>query len=276
MIRLELEAEWFRKEGAVALYGGRTGTQLTIMDALTTGYKFLLKPAFVIPILVIGVIVNAIVITALVPFLVGMVGGGDSVADPTGMMGAMLGGVIGAIFAALIGGIILNLYGQIWAVMASTGEPPTMQAAFSQVGNRWVSVLGAGLIVGVIGVGAMLAILVIGGLLGGLGALVWLVGGVVLVYFLLRLSMAGWLAAEGMSAMQAVNASFELTRGAILTIFGWSLVIGIAVAIISGVAGIVLNLIPLVGSALTQTIGAAFGFGASVTLFRRIKDRTAA
>lgn len=254
----------------MGLYGGRKGAQLTITDALTTGYKFLLKPDFSIPILVIGVVVNLVVIAIFVPLIVKVaVGDGTSEMD---FIGPFIAAALGAVIAAIIGGIILNLYGQVWAVMASTGEPPTMQGAFARVGTRWMSVLGAGVIVGAIELGAIIVLGIVAALLGAIGALLFLVGIVAIAYVGLRLSMSGWIAAEGSAAMDAVKASWEVTNKNILVIVGWSLIIGIVVYVITFVLGLALNLIPLVGPALTQTVGSAFGFGAGVTLYRRVKD----
>ena len=65
----------------MGLYGGRKGVQLTITDALTTGYRFLLKPDFSIPILVIGVVVNLVVIAIFVPFIVNIAVGDTTSED---------------------------------------------------------------------------------------------------------------------------------------------------------------------------------------------------
>jgi hypothetical protein len=254
----------------VGLYGGRAGAQLTITDALTTGYRFLLKPAFSIPILVIGVVINLIVIAAFVPLIVGLVGG--DVTDATVAIGGLVAGLFGAVIAAIIGGIVLNLYGQIWAVMASTGEPPTIEQALSRVRDRWISVLGAGIIVGAITLGSLIVVGSVAAALGGIGVLLLLVGIVVIIYIGIRLSLAGWIAAEGTNALDSVKSSWEITNRKMLLIVGWSIVIALVIFVITFVVGLALNLIPLVGPALTQTLGSAFGFGAGVTLYRRVKD----
>lgn len=258
------------REAAVGLYGGRTGAQLTITDALTTGYRFLLKAAFSIPILVIGVVINVIVIAAFVPIIVRIVAGDTS--DTVALGGGVIAAALGAVIAAVIGGIILNLYGQIWAVMASTGEPPTVQQAVTRIGERWTAVLGAGIIVGAITLGALIIVGVLSAALGAIGALLLLVGAIVIIYVGIRLSLAGWIAAEGTAAVDSVRSSWEITNRHILLIVGWSIVIGIVVFAITFVLGLVLNLVPLIGPALTQTVGSAYGFGAGVTLYRRIRD----
>jgi len=253
----------------MGLYGGRPPAQLTLSDAITTGFRMVLQPNFVIPILAIGVVVNLVVMAAFVPFLVRMIAG-DSTSG-TLLGGAMIAGVFGALIASVIGGILLNLYGQVWATMASVGEAPTMQAAFTRLGGRWMSILGAGLISAVATLGIMVVGGLLGALLGALGILVILVALVAVIYVGARLSLAGWLAADGSAAMDAVRGSWELTGSKLLLIVGWSLAYGIIFAIVGGILGAVLGFVPLIGPALSTTVGSAFGFGAGVTLYRRVK-----
>jgi hypothetical protein len=254
----------------MALHGGRTGAELTITDALTTGYRLLTRVEFVVPILVIGVVVHLVVIAAFVPFVVHLVVGESG--DVTAIVGGFIAALLSAILAAILGGIILNLYGQVWATMASVGAPPSISDTFARVGSRWMSILGAGLIVGATEVGGLIVLGVIAALLGGVGALIFLVGAVGLVFVGLRLSMSGWLAADGSAAMDAVQGSWAMTSRHLVTIVVWGLVIAIVVGIITAIAGIILDRIPLLGPALNQTLGSAFGFGAGVTLYRRVKD----
>lgn len=254
----------------MGVHGGRTGAQLTISDALTTGYKFLLRPEFSIPILVIGVVVNLIAVSFIAPFVT-KIAVGDAVLDMA-IIGALIGSLLASLIVGTIGGIILNLYGMVWATMAVAGEPPTMQAAFARVGERWMNILGAGLITGGITLGAMIVIGLVSAALGGIGVIVFIAGVVALIYVGIRLSMSGWLAADGAGAMDAVKGSWELTNRHLMTIVVWSIVVGVVVAVITAVAGAILGLIPVIGSALTQTLASAFGFGASVTIFRRVKD----
>jgi hypothetical protein len=254
----------------MALYGGRPPAQLTLTDAIMTGFRTAIQPNFVIPILVIGVVVNLVVMAAFVPLLAPIIGGGSTSAALIG--GAFISGIVGALVASTIGGILLNLYGQVWATMASVGDAPTMQVAFARVNERWMSILGAGLI----SAGATLGIMLVGGLLsavlGALGILLFLVTIVVVIYVGARLSLAGWLAADGAGAMDAVRGSWELSGSKLLLIVGWVLAYGIVFAIVGGTLGAILGFIPLIGSALATTVGSAFGFGAGVTLYRKVKS----
>ncbi len=262
---------WFNPGGGerVALFGGKTPAQLTLTDAIMTGFRMVTQVNFVVPILVIGIVVNLVVIAAVVPVIVGL-------ALPSASGGAVIGGaivagIVGALIAGIIGGLLLNLYGQVWATMASVGEAPTMQAAMAQVGVRWMSILGAGLIAGAISLGIILVGGIVGGLLGAIGILVILVAAVAGLYIGARLTMSGWLAAEGGGAMEAVRASWALTESKLLLVLGWGIAFAIVFGVIGAILGEILGNIPLIGPALAQTATAAFGFGAGVSLYRKVK-----
>ncbi len=253
----------------MALFAGKSPAQLTLTEAITIGFKMVTQVNFMIPILVIGAIINVIVIAAVVPIFVGILvpSSGDS---PLGGI-AIVGGILGGVITAIVGGILLNLYGQVWATMASVGEPPTMQATFARLGERWMSILGASLIAGLATMAIILVGGIVGALLGALGVLVILVAVVVGIYIGARLSLAGWLAADGAATMEAVQASWAMTQGRLLLIVGWGLAFAIVFGIVGAIIGAILGFIPLIGPALTQAIVSAFGFGAGVSLYRKIR-----
>lgn len=253
----------------MALFGGKSPDQLTLTEAITVGLKMVLQRNFVIPILVIGVVINLVVIGAIVPIII-------RIAIPSSessalLTGAIITSIIGAIIAGVIGGLLLNLYGQVWATMASVGDAPTMEAAFARVGERWMSILGAGLIAGLSTVGIFLLGGIVGAILGAAGLLVILAAVVIAIYVGARLSMAGWLAADGAAAMEAVQTSWAMTQGRLLLIVGWGFAFAIVFGIVGAVIGAVLGLIPFVGEAITQTAISAFGFGAGVSLYRKVR-----
>ena len=254
----------------MALFDGKSPAEITLTEAIRIGFKMVLRPTFVIPVLVIGVIVNVIVIASLVPIFVRVMV--PSSGDSALLGGAIVSGIVGGLIAGIVGGLLLNLYGQIWATMASAGEEPTMQAAFARVGQRWMSVLGAGGIVGVAVLGIMLVGGIVGALLGALWVLVVLAAAVVTIYVGARLSLAGWLAADGAAAMEAVQTSWAMTQGRLLLLIGWGFAFVIVFGIVGAILGAILGLIPLIGGALTQTAVSAFGFGAGVSLYRKIKE----
>ena len=250
----------------MALFGGKTPAQLTLTDAIMTGFRMVTQVNFIVPILVLGIIVNAIVIAAILPIVI-------AIAIPTSgstsavLGGAIIAGIFGAVIGGIIGGLLLNLYGQVWATMASVGDAPTVQAAFARVGVRWVSILGAGLIAGFVTVGIIIVGGIIGAALGGIGILVLVAAVVVGIYVGARLSMAGWLAADGAAAMDAVQTSWAMTEGRLLMIIGWGIVYGI----VFGIVGEIIKILPVVGGVLAATATVAFGYGAGVTLYRKVK-----
>ena len=254
----------------MALFGGKASSQLTLSDALMVGFRTVMQPNFIIPIIVIGAIVNVIVIAAIVPIVTSLVLGGVT-GDATAIGGAVVASILGVVIATIVGGLILNLYGQVWATMASVGDAPTVKAAFEWVKVRWVGMLGAGLITGVITLGIMIVGGIVAAILGALGALVFIVAVVAAIYIGARLSMSGWLAADGAAAMDAVKASWALTQGKLLLIVGWGLAFAVVFGIIGAIISAVLGIVPVVGPALSQAIVSAFGFGAGVSLYRKVK-----
>ena len=254
----------------MALFGGKSSSQLTLSDALMVGFRTVMQPNFIIPIIVIGAIVNVIVIAAIVPIVTSLVLGGAT-GDTPGIGGAIVASILGAVIATIVGGLILNLYGQVWATMASVGDAPTVKDAFERVKVRWVGMLGAGIITGAITLGIMIVGGILAAILGALGALVLIVAVVAAVYIGARLSMSGWLAADGAAAMDAIKASWALTQGKLLLVVGWGFVFAVVFGIIGAIISTVLGIVPVVGPALSQAIVSAFGFGAGVSLYRKVK-----
>ncbi|MEO8468404.1 MAG: hypothetical protein ABI573_01915 [Chloroflexota bacterium] len=254
----------------MALFGGKSPSQLTLSDALMIGFRTVLQPNFIIPILVIGAVVNIIVIAAIVPIVTSLVLG-KATGDSAVIGGAIAASILGAVIATIVGGLILNLYGQVWTTMASVGEAPTVNATFERVKLRWVGMLGAGLITGAITLGIMIVGGILAAILGPLGIVVFLVAVVAAIYIGARLSMSGWLAADGAAAMDAVKASWALTQGKLLLIVGWGFVFAVVFGIIGSILGAILGIVPVIGLALAQAIVSAFGFGSGVSLYRKVK-----
>ena len=92
------------------------------------------------------------------------------------------------------------------------------------------------------------------------------------IYIGARLSMSGWLAADGAAAVDAVQtSSWAMTEGKLLLIIGWGFAFAFVFGIVGAVVGAILGIVPLIGPALAQTIISAFGFGAGVSLYRKVK-----
>jgi hypothetical protein len=254
--------------GESQLWGGKPTSQLTYVDALMTGFRLVIKPNFVLPVLAIGLVVSVIVAALILPLILGLI----VPSDDSVIGGAVIAAAIGGVVAALIGGFVVNVYGQLWAVAASRGPEPTINEGIALVGKRWLNVLGSNLIVGLIALGGLIVIGIVSALLGGLGILTLVVGFIAIAYVGVRLSMAPWLAADGAAAVDSVQASWKLTQGRMLRILGWGLVTGVVFGIIVNVLGSILTNIPFIGDALTTTIALALSFGAGVTIYRSIKD----
>lgn len=254
-----------------ALFANRSPSTLTLGDAFSTAFSVITKPMFVVPLLVIGVIVNAVVDAAFGPMISQGVSPDGTLAP--GDVQGMISGFLGAIAVGIIGGILINLYGQIWVVEASSGPLPTIDAVVNVAGRRWIGVIGTGIVVGLISLALIFGLVIIGGLavaaLGEIGILVILALIVVFAWIAARLSMAGWLAAEGRSVSDSISGSWLITNGNLLRIIGWGIAYGVVFAIVSAIIGAVLSFVPYVGSGIAQTISLALGYGAGVTLFRR-------
>ena len=253
------------------LLGNKPAAALTLGDALSTGLSIVTKPTFIIPVLVIGIVVNAVVNVAFRPLLT------STVTTPNDLSGeqvaGLLSGVLASVLVGLIGGILLNLYGQIWAVEATSGPLPTTNRVIDLARARWIGVIGTGIVVAVISVVLVIGLFLVVGLVaaiaGPLAVLVGIAAFVLYAYVAARLSMAGWLAASGGDISESINSSWRITDRNVLRIVGWGLAYGIVFAVVSGVLGAVLSFVPILGPAVAQSIGAALGYGAGVTLFRR-------
>jgi hypothetical protein len=254
-----------------ALHNNRSPSTFTLGDALTTGFGVVTKPTFIVPVLILGVIVNAFVELVAGPLLKTTLTPGT---EPTAaQVGALFQGVAVSIVVGMIGGILINLYGQIWAVQATSGPFPTIDRIVELIGRRWIGVIGTGIVIALIGIGLIVATLIVSGLafaiVGNLGVLVLVALVVVDAWVGARLSMAGWLAADGLAVMDAINGSWQITKNNLLRIIGWGLAYGIVYAIVGGILGAILSFVPVLGGGVTEAVTTALGYGAGVTLYRR-------
>jgi hypothetical protein len=265
--------------GTGALFNNRPAASLTLSDAITTGFTIVSKPTFIVPILVIGLVVNAVVTILFQPVLDAVAP--SSTGDLSGVnAGALVGAVMGSLAIGIIGGVLLNLYGQIWAVAASSGPLPTMNDVIELMKARWVAIIATGIVVGGISLVMLIVLVIVVGVAfaaaGALGFLVLVAGAVGAAWVGAKLSMAGWLAAEGANVGDAINGSWRITQNNLLRIIGWGLAYGILFGIVSGVLGAVLGLVPVLGPAIAQSVGSALGYGGGVTLYRRTQAAAAA
>lgn len=255
------------------LFGGVQPANLTLGNAIEAAFRALAKPAFIGPILVLSVVINAILEATVQP----IIGQAMSV-SPSGRptiedMNAFLGALGVTFVVSLIGGIVVAVYGTVWAVTASVGSLPTIGQTVRLAGQRWPGVLGTGLVVGAMTLAAVAVGVVLLAVLSqvsaavAFGVAIGLV--VVFVYFVARLYMASWLAADGLGVGASIRTSWRITEGQVLRIVGWTFIYGLLFALIAGALGVVLGSVPYVGTGISQGITLALGYGAGVALYRR-------
>ena len=255
-----------------ALFGSVKPANLTLSNAIEAAFKALGKVSFIGPILVISVVINAIIELAIGDTLRSMTltpGTRPTMADLNRILQAA--GV--SFIVTFLGGVLVSIYGQVWAVAASVGPFPTVGETFALAGRRWISILGAVLLVSVVSFGlvalAVLLLVVIAGFSQAIafGASVGLI--IVFIYVAARFGMAAWLAADGQSAIASVQTSWRMTENQVLRIVGWSLAYGLLIALLAGALGALLRPLPLIGTGIAQGITLALGYAAAVTLYRR-------
>jgi hypothetical protein len=255
------------------LFRGVPPRHLTLGSAIEVAFRALGKPALLIPIMVIAIVVNAVTEVILGPSTGQLQAIANGTTPTVEELNQLLGALGAGLLFSLVGGMIAAIYGTVWAVAASIGPAPTVSQALALAGRRGPRVLGASLLVAVIMLGLLLAGgIIVAGLSQasaaiGFGLAVALL--VALVWFVARLSMTSWLAADGTAVMASLRTSWRITEGSVMRIVGWTFVYGLLFALVAGAAGIVLGRIPYVGQGVAQGLTLVLGYGAGVTLFRR-------
>jgi len=247
----------------------KTEKRLGFGDYLTMGVRSLFAVNFSLPVIGLGLIAGYIVELAIGDTIDQLAAGGTD----------GIGSVLSAAGVSIIASLVVGLYGLVYAVMASGSKTaPTVQQAFSKVGDRWVSILGAGVLSLLLTVGVLvLGLLLVGGgaaaLGGGPGVGLLLVFVFAYVYLQLRLGQASWFAADGESAVDALKVSWKKTEGHLWRIFGWSLGGGIVFGIIGFVLGLVVAFLPVgMSTGISTGISLCLTYGSGVVLYRRINS----
>jgi hypothetical protein len=255
------------------LFRGVPARNLSLGTAIEAAFRALAKPAFVIPIFAIAIVINAITEVLLGPTLAQWQSFSPAARPTVEEINQLFGALGVSLVISLVGGMIAAIYGTVWAVAASIGPFPTFGETVAFVGRRWARVLGASLLVGAITIAVVLAGVVVVVVLSRLSAAVAFGVGVglmvALVWLVARLSMTTWLAADGGGVTPSLRGSWRITEGGVLRIIGWTFAYGFLFALISGAAGIVLGRIPFVGQGIATGFSLALSYGAGVTLFRR-------
>lgn len=257
----------------MALTQGKKGKALGFGDYLTTGVRSLFTPAFSLPIIGLGIAVSYVVKLTLGSAI-------NSGLASTGSTDANLGAIGSGLAIAFVTGLFINVYGQVYAVMATaSAKMPTIGEAANTAVSRWLNVLAAGLLGAACTVGILVAglfIVTVGaaslGSQAGSGLL--LVFGFVFVYMMLRLGQAGWFAADGMGPVDALKASWEKTQGSLWRIFGWSIGGGIVFTIIGLVLGMIVGALPAeIADPVKTGISLCFTYGSGAVMYRRVTSK---
>ena len=256
----------------MSLLNGKKGKDLSFSDFVSSAVRGLFMPYFSLPIIVLGVAVGYATDLVLKPILV------DGF-ENAGELGAMAGPIATASGISIITGIFIAVYGQIYGTLATNAKAgtPTIGEAFAVIGQRGLSVFAAGLLVTLATVGIFIVglIVVIGGAIaanaGGVTTGLFVLFLVVFIYLSMRLGQAGWFAADGMGAIDAIKASWSRTQGHLLKILLW----GIGGAIVFAAIGWLISqltstLPPAIGSSIGTGVGLVFTYASGSVLYRRI------
>jgi ABC-type multidrug transport system fused ATPase/permease subunit len=254
----------------MALTQGKKGKALSFGDYLTTGVRSLFTPSFSLPIIVLGIAVSYIVKLAVGPLI-------DSGLEQTGSSNAQVGQFFSGIAIAFVAGLFINVYGQVYAVMATaSAKMPTVGEAANTAVSRWLNVLAAGLLgalctVGILVAGVLIVAVGSASLGSQTGAGLLLLFCFVFVYMMLRLGQTGWFAADGMGPVDALKASWAKTEGSLWRIFGWSIGGGIVFSIIGLVFGLIVGALPTeIADPIKTGISLCFTYGSGAVMYRRV------
>jgi hypothetical protein len=195
-----------------------------------------------------------------------------------GSVGAAVGPVATVSGISIITGVFIAVYGQIYAALATSAKTgtPTIGEAMAVVGQRGLSVFAAGLLVALATAGVFFVglIVVLGAIFtnaGGVAYLLFLAFIAVLIYLLMRLGQAGWFAADGMGAIDAIKASWNRTPGHLMTIFFWGLGGVVVFNLVSWLISQITGPLPAgIGSAIGTGVGLVFTYASGSVLYRRI------
>ena len=255
----------------MSLLNGKKGKDLSFSDFVSSAVRGLFMPYFSLPIILLGIAVGYATDLVLKPLLV-------TDFTQAGSIGAVVGPIATASGISIITGVFIAVYGQIYGALATSAKAgtPTIGEALALIGQRGLSVFAAGLLVTLATVGIFAVGLIVGtagavlnaaGVTTGLFILLL----VVFIYLSMRLGQAGWFAADGMGAIDAIKASWNRTQGHLLKILFWSLGGAVVFAAVGALIGLLTSSLPTgIGSSIGTGVGLVFTYASGAVLYRRI------
>jgi hypothetical protein len=256
----------------MSLLNGKKGKDLGFSDFVSSAVRGLFMPYFSLPIILLGVGVGYATDLVLKPLLVGGF-------ENAGSIGELVGPIATASGISIITGIFIAVYGQVYGILATSAKTgtPTIGEAFAVIGQRGLSVFAAGFLVTLATVGIFVVGLYVviraaiaantGDVTTGLLILFF----VVYLYLTMRLGQAGWFAADGMGAIDAIKASWTRTQGHLLKILFWSIGGAVVFAAIGWLVGQLTSSLPDgIGSSIGTGVGLVFTYASGSVLYRRI------
>ena len=256
----------------MSLLNGKKGKDLGFSDFVSSAVRGLFMPYFSLPIILLGIAVGYATDLVLKPlFLTGF--------QYAPSIGAIVGPIATAAGISIVTGIFIAVYGQVYGILATSAKTgtPTIGEAFAVIGQRGLSVFAAGFLVTLATVGIFVVGLVVviraafaantGDVTTGLFILFF----VVYLYLTMRLGQAGWFAADGMGAIDAIKASWSRTQGHLLKILFWSIGGAFVFTAIGALIGLLTSSLPDgIGSSIGTGVGLVFTYASGSVLYRRI------
>lgn len=239
-------------------FNGTPIADLGLGDSIRTGFRVLTKLSFFLPVLIMTAVITLTLGIAIEPLV------RDRFTLTPDDLASRVPLLVSSGIAAIIGSLLTSTYGQVWLALASSTGEPTFSVAIRATMERWLAVIGAGLLTFALYVVVALPLFLIN------NPAVLLVLLPVFIYLGCRLAFATWLAADGRGPIEAIRASWSMSRGQLLRIVGWNVALGIVLAIV----GLVLELVlggSAIGAATARGVTLAIQFGAGVALFRKVQ-----
>jgi hypothetical protein len=128
--------------------------------------------------------------------------------------------------------------------------------------NRGLRTIAAGIVIGAVVVGAMLALIVFTVVTFGIGSLLFFVAIPAGVYMAIRISFLSLAIFDGFGPIDGIKESWRLSKGSVLRMFGWGLMAGLIGLVFSFAAGFISLPLSLAGA---QAVGQALSTAIAMT-----------